>query len=124
MTMRAECLRSVPRTARLAAFSAVAFLTALVMAASPVRSEPAATDEGTVWILLRIPDPSVRESWYDEDSPEVCLGGPERDMPVIVRELSEKGDGNEITALGCDDVRIPVAPRGADEPIVVRIEPL
>lgn len=122
--MRAESLRSVPRFARLAALSSVAFLTALVMVASPVRAEPATTDEGTIWILLRIPDPSVRESWYDKDSSEVCLGGPESDMPVIVRELSEKGEVTEIMVLGCDDVRIPVAPRGANEPIVVRIEPL
>lgn len=99
-------------------------LVALVMEAPPVRAEPTVNGTGRVRILLHIPDLSVREAWYDEEHSEACLGGPESDMPVIVREIVEQGEGAEIAASGCDDVRVPIAPRGADDPIMLRIEPL
>ena len=121
---RPELLRSLPSIPRLATLGSVSLLIALVAGTSLVLAEPAGTDSGRVRILLRIPELSVRESWYDEERSEACLSGPESDMPVLVRELPTEGEGSQVAALGCDDVRVPVAPRGADEPILLRIEPL
>lgn len=87
-------------------------------------AEPAPDGEGRIQIRLHIPDLGVRESWYDEERSEACLGGPESDLPVIVRELVEQGEGAGMAASGCDGVRVPVAPRGVDQPIVLRVEPL